>query len=1087
MIRAQTLPDHPGVAGSPHTLTTMPVCASCSADLAENAKFCPECGAPQKPPSTDRVVRKTVTVLFSDLVGSTTLGERHDPEQVRALMERYFAAMQTVIERHGGTVEKFIGDAIMAVFGVPVLHEDDALRAVRAAADMRSRLDELNGELALEGGPTIEIRTGVNSGEVVAGTGDGGHTLVTGDAVNTAARLEQAAAPGEVLLGDLTWQLIRHAAEAEPVPPIEAKGKADPVVAHRLVRVAPGTEVRARPSPARLVGRDAELAALREAWARAVRDASPQLATVIGAAGVGKSRVVAEALAGLEGATILRGTCLPYGEGITYWPLAGVLRGAAGIVELDDVDTARTKLESVFDGALDAPVLATRLAEAIGLAVGGAPQAELFWAVRRALESLSRRQPLAVVWDDLQWAEPTFIELVEHQLGQLHEGPILFLIMARPELLEARPDWGTRPGATRLVLEPLGDDATVDLISSLPGGDAVPADLRRRIAASAEGNPLFVHEMLAMLVDDGALVLGDTGWEAIGAVGDTRVPPTISALLAARIDRLAGGERGVAERGSVVGRSFERGAVVELSPTAERPEILSRLAALVRKELVRQEPEPGLAGDDLYAFRHLLIRDAAYDGLPKAERARLHEAVADWLERVTADRIGEYEEVLAHHLDRAYRYRLELGAQASSVEDLGRRAARHFAASAHLAIARGDVPATIALRRQALSLPLPDTDRIDLLVQQARNHLDSGDLDATEAMLTEARSLVASVDDPVLSMRLQVGQGFLDLEVGEHPDLDRIADTARGAAALLETAADAVGLARAMDLLARAAYYAWDTDVAGPAWRRAAEWALRSGDPAEAARILPLLPGTATYGWATTSEAIRYCGELAAAHPDSPMLQARVCCIMALAHAERGEFDRAVELTEASRAASGELGLPTVTAETFLTFAEIAVLRKDWAAAERNAVFARDLMIETGYRMEWTATLSLLEAVYRQGRDDEVRQLLDDLERGQVPGAPTSSEPRTRASDVWRGLVAAKAGDARAAHAALNRQTAGPMDPHEEVYLLEFQAEALEVLGEPAAALEALLAAEKIHERKEHHLRLAAVRESIARLRDRSH
>jgi len=393
----------------------MAACPTCGAENPPEARFCSTCATRLTPAAVGRETRKTVTVLFADVAGSTALGERLDPESLRGLMSRYFGDMKAIIEGHGGNVEKFIGDAVMAVFGIPILHEDDALRAVRAATDIRDRLAALNAELGASRGLAITFRTGLYTGEVVAGDPATGQTLVTGDTVNTAARLEQAAPPGEILIGAPTYHLVRDAVEVEAVEPIVAKGKAEPVPAYRLIAVRAGLAGHARRLDTPLVGREAELAHLRSAYERAVAKRSPELVTVLGPAGVGKSRLVAEFLASTAAqATILKGRCLPYGDGITYWPLREIVHAAAGITDADGAAEAMIKLREILDDAPDADLIARRVGIAIGLESEAAPQEELFWAIRKLLEHLARQRPLVTVWEDIHWAEPTLLDLLEY-------------------------------------------------------------------------------------------------------------------------------------------------------------------------------------------------------------------------------------------------------------------------------------------------------------------------------------------------------------------------------------------------------------------------------------------------------------------------------------------------------------------------------------------------------------------------------------------------------------------------------------------------------------------------------------------------
>ncbi len=412
----------------------MPACPECGRENPRGSRFCNACGAALAEAAAEpREMRKTVTIVFADVSGSTALGERLDAEAVRRVMGRWFESARMVLERHGGTVEKFVGDAVMAVFGIPTLHEDDALRAVRAAAELETALAELNAALERDHGVRLEVRTGVNTGEVVAGEGE---TLATGDAVNVAARLEQAAQPGEILLGPDTYHLVRDAVAADPVRSLRLKGKAEPVEARRLRSVRPGVAGVERRLDAPLVGRTLELAQLRQAYERTVRERRASLFTLLGPAGIGKSRLVDEFSNSIDGeATVLRGHCLPYGEGITFWPLVEMLQGSGR-------EAPGERVRELLAGDPDADLVAARL----GVAVGGTDAAgsteDAFWAVRKLFERVARMGPLVVVVDDLHWAEPTFLDLIDHVADWSRQAPILLLCVARPELLEARPTWG---------------------------------------------------------------------------------------------------------------------------------------------------------------------------------------------------------------------------------------------------------------------------------------------------------------------------------------------------------------------------------------------------------------------------------------------------------------------------------------------------------------------------------------------------------------------------------------------------------------------------------------------------------------------
>jgi len=622
----------------------VPACSNCGFNSEAGFRFCPSCGAglavAASPP---REQRKTVTVLFCDLTGSTALGETLDPERLRALLARYFERMKTIIERHGGSVEKFIGDAVMAVFGVPLLHEDDALRAVRAAIEMRDAIPELG----------LQGRIGVMTGKVVTGTAE---RLATGDAVNVAARLEAAADPGEVLIGQPTLSLVREAVEVGPVQLLELKGKTEPVPAYRLVSVRDEPE---RRHGARFVGRQRERALVREALELARHENRCELVTIVGAAGVGKSRLVAEVFASVE-ATIVRGRCLPYGEGITYWPVVEVLK-QLDVLPPDEV--AAVAIRSLL-GESQTPTSAEEIA----------------WAFRKTLQHAAAQRPLVVVFDDIQWGEETFCDLIEHVALLSSGAPILLLCIARPELTERRPAW-----PVTLRLEPLGDEDVEQLMAK-----RIPAKLREKIARAAGGNPLFIEEMMAMAAE---------------ADGDVVVPPTLQALLAARLDQLEPAERSVLERGAVEGEIFHRGAVQALSP--EETQVTPRLAALVRKELVK--PEKGqLLGEDGFRFRHLLIRDAAYEAMPKAMRADLHQRFATWLEQHGAELV-DLDEIVGYHLEQAHSYRVELGAPDDPL--LAAAARRRLTAGGHRAQLRADYGAAVSLYERAAALvPVPEID-----------------------------------------------------------------------------------------------------------------------------------------------------------------------------------------------------------------------------------------------------------------------------------------------------------------------------------------------------------------------------------------
>ena len=521
------------------------VCPSCGAAAPDDARFCPRCGAAFAAAGSGAGrSRRPVTVVFSDVVDSTALGERLDPETLRRVMERYFAQMRGALERHGGTVEKFIGDAVMAVFGMPTIHEDDALRAVRAADDMRHELQALNAELTRDWDVQIDMRTGVNTGEVVV-SGDDDASYVLGSPVNMAARLEQAAGPGEILLGPDTYRLVHGAVEAEPGAPLDLKGIDEPVVPMRLRAVHAGGSVPARGARSPVVGRDEELELLTHLCRRAAANQRCQLITILGDAGVGKTRLADELVATLEhDVRVLHGRCLPYGEGITFYPVAEALFHAGGIDPGDDPAVGREKLAAVLGPEEQDAVEA--VAEAIGLGGSPASPEQTQWAIRRAFESLARERPLVLLFDDLQWAEPTFLDLVESMADRTREVPLILLCTARPELLELRSEWGGgKRNAVTTLLEPLAPNDIVTLATNLLGDGTLDPPAGDRIADASGGNPLFVEEYVSMLVEEGGLRRDGDRWVLPGSALRVSTPPSLAALLAAKLDRLPPDERAV--------------------------------------------------------------------------------------------------------------------------------------------------------------------------------------------------------------------------------------------------------------------------------------------------------------------------------------------------------------------------------------------------------------------------------------------------------------------------------------------------------------------------------------------------------------
>jgi class 3 adenylate cyclase/tetratricopeptide (TPR) repeat protein len=937
----------------------MATCPTCGEANPAHARFCLACGSSLEAEAPPREMRKTVTIVFCDITGSTPLVGKLDAEPYRRVISRYFIEVSRVLEGHGGTVEKFIGDAVMAVFGIPTVHEDDALRAVRAASELREAVGGLNEELRRQFDVELGIRIGVNTGEVVAGDPSEGQAFASGEAVTLTQRLQSSASPGEILLGDPTYQLVRNAVLVEPLDPIELKGKAEPVVAWRLLGVISGAPAVARRLDAPIVGRERELGVLRDAFDEAVRSRSCRMVTVVGHAGIGKSRLANELLATVrDGATALVGRCLPYGEGITYWPLRDIVRKAAG-------DLTQERIESALAGEEEAERIATRVAGAIGISGSvGAPD-ETMWAVRRLLERVAREQPLIVGFDDLQWAEPTLLDLIEYLVGWVQDAPVLIVCLARPELIDQQPNWAV--GNTNRVtirLDPLSDADAEALLDVLRGDADVSRDLLRRIRQAAEGNPLFAEQMLAMSLDE-----TEPGAEL-------PMPPSIHALLDARLDRLEPVERAAIERAAVVGRDFWRGAIQALSPAEERDEIGPALMALVRKELIHPHtsifPE-----EDGFQFRHILIRDAAYLGMPKATRALLHVRYADWLERASGERARELDEILGYHLEQAFRYRQELGRVEAADYAIATRSGERLGEAGRRAIeARGDLSAAVNLiSRAAALLPTDHALRRELLPELGSALIATGDFSRAEQVLTEALEAAAGAGDRSLELRTLVDREFLRAFTAPEGSIPEILATTEEVIPLLEELGDELGLAKAWWLKSEVHLNAARWGKRAEALERALEHARRAGDRREEATIVGNLALSLLYGPMPVPDAIRRCEQLLAEAEGYRSQVAGVAGALAALYAMQGEFDRARELWARSQAIYEELALRFRRALRSLIPAGIEMLAGDAEAAVRMLRWGYDALEEMGAKgARSTLAAYLADALCALGEYDEAER-----------------------------------------------------------------------------------------------------------------
>jgi class 3 adenylate cyclase/ATP/maltotriose-dependent transcriptional regulator MalT len=891
------------------------------------------------------VERKLATVLFVDIVSSTELLADSDPEIVRRRVNRFFDQVSHCIVTHGGTVEKFAGDAVMAAFGVPLAHEDDAERAVRAGLATLERVMELG----------LDARIGIESGEVVADDRDS--TFATGEAVNLAARLQQEAAPNEILIGPGAARLLRGRVDLEPVGPLTLRGWREPVAAHRVLCAAELSEpVRGLSAP--LVGREAELELLENTFARAIRDRRASLFTIYGDPGVGKSRLVREFIAGLEGATVLIGRCLPYGEGVTYWPLAEMVKASSGISDDDPLDEAQEKLRACCEDEA--------VADLLGLAVGvleavegERAQQEIAWAARAWAEQLAEAQPLVLVFEDVHWGEEPLLELIEH-LAAVREAPLMLVALARTELLDIRPTWGGgRVRSTALELEPLQPEESAELVEALVAELDLPIDIAT-VLAKTEGNPLFVEEMVRMLAE---------------RAGTERIPDTLQALIAARIDRLPAPQRTLLQRASVMGRIFMGGALAHLSPDVE--DVQKCVDELLMRDLVVREQRTSITGEPAYKFKHVLIREVAYAGLSKSARADLHHAFAGWL----AERAGEeLVEIRAFHLDQAARLLTEL--DGSAPPELNEEAAVALTKAGVRALSREALRSARKLLLRAVELS-PTLDRRYFAGRAAWR---LADYPAVVVEMTE----VAADAERAGETKVQ-GRALTALAEG-----------------VLQHRADAVTARRLVDQAIAVLEQAPPEVRFEPLWL-AAQVAAWLGDAAE------------FESWARTSLA-------AAREAEREDLEVLVLQGLATSYVNRLEFDHASPLVDRALELAEKSGSLFGKAQALSVRGWLELVGERPADAEADYTAARELYSELGNTTrEAMTTMMLGRTAFGQGDRPRAEKLLRDAVR-MLKGIGD----RGSLCEAQRALamVLAEQGklDEAERHALEARETVGPED-----------------------------------------------------------
>ena len=946
-------------------------CGRCGEENPDRARFCLACGSPLRLDAPDET-RKVITVLFADLVDSTGHAERVDPETLRACMGVYFDALRQVTERHGGTVEKFIGDAVMAVFGVPAVHEDDALRAIRAGVEMQDCIAELSNELEARLGGPLAIRVGINTGEVIAGGSLDDPTGLVGDPINTAARLEKVAPPGGIVIGEPTFRVVRAWVSATPLGKTTIEGKELPVLAYRVDGVSDHTQ---RRLDAPLVGRNRELDALRHALDRAIEERSSGLFTLLGAAGVGKSRLARELRAEISGRVrVLTGRCLPYGDGITFWPIGDAVSEAAQISDLDSHEDALVKLAALLPGD-DGKLIANLIGQLLGFGQRTAGQEEIFWAVRRFFAMLAEQQPLVVVFDDIHWGEPTFLDLVDHLVEWEHDAPLLIICLARRELLESRPTWGGgKLNSTTVLLDALRDDDARRLFDALLEGIEGIDEILPRILEAAGGNPLFLEEMVGMLIDEGLVTERDGRWIVTGNISQLKIPPTIHALLAARLDQLPRDERAVLEVAAVMGKVFASDAVKMLS--GKEPGTLDTLA---RKGLIRRDPGDG--DEETYRFRHIMIRDAAYQGIPKERRADLHQRYAQWLEEVLAQRAVEYEEIIGYHLEQAFRLADEVGSSLANAS-LAARAATRLAAAAQRAGARDDLGAALTLfeRAEAL-LPEGHEQRPYLLIEIGQIFDEQGEYGRSEGFYLRALELATPSNDRKARAHAELHLEESYIHSRGHRSNEELQAILQRLITTFTELDDHVGRADAWRLLAYLYDTVGDSSRSKEAFVHSVHHASESGD--ERREIAYRRAQIQSLAWGPTPIA-----ELAGktetylewAHSSQERRSIAIAYgILATIEAARGRIEEARALISRQHEIYEELGMHKTRAWSVFEFFAAELWAGDVATTESELVEACDLLRRLEEHAVLPTILALLADVrFRQDRLEEAEALVDE-------------------------------------------------------------------------------------------------------------
>jgi class 3 adenylate cyclase/tetratricopeptide (TPR) repeat protein len=961
-------------------------CSQCGTQNPRWATRCSACGAQLLHEEHSAAeARKIVTVVCCAVRNFDELSERLDPEALAQVTDVFFQEMSQALERYGATVEQWGNERILGLFGIPQVHADDALRAVYASFEMRTSLNQQNSEFFRIWRIRITIGIGIGTGEVVTRGAAAGPVAVLGDAINQASRLERIASAGDVLISDATYPIIRNAVTVEPVDSAVDKGWRASMQAWRLLAL----DQSAHPAPhldAPMVGRDQEQAMLLQTFERAVANHTCQLFTILGEAGIGKSRLVQEFVSLVrERATAVGGHCLPYGNGITFWPLATAIRQAANIREPDTAQVARTKLMAILGDHEHAQSIADHVLPALSLKGTAASLEQIFWAVRRLLETIARDRPLVVVFDDLQWAETTLVDLIEHVADWSKDVPLLIVCLARPELLDARSAWGGgKLNATTILLEPLNHEECRRLLAHLLDYQQVAEDAWDRIGEIAEGNPLFLEEILGMLLDEGKLRRKAGRWLLASENGfKAAVPPSVEALIAERLERLSPDARALIQRAAIAGRTFYRGAIITLSPAAAQPSVETNLLTLIRKGFVQPVPNE-LADEQTYRFRHALIREAAYEALPKAQRGELHERFAEWVEAMPKGRDRKVDELVGYHLEQAQRYHSELEPGDPHGQELAARAADRLDRAAGRAFSLGDISAAANLfARAAALLPVGGSSRLEAQAMLARALRIAGDFAKANVVIGEVIEGATAACEEGLRTQALVERAFIRLYTDPEGRPEEAIAQAADAIGVFETLGDDRNLAEAWTLLSLVHLMRSDMVARREALECALLYVRRSGDTRNEAWITWGIVGSVAQGPTPAAEAAAFAGQhfKLAREKGWRFLEAGASLHLGRLQAMLGQFEEAREHVAEAQRICQELGLAfwAATFNHFLGFVEM--LAGEPSAAEHHFLRGYEALGRLGeqtYRL--TTAAYLAHALYELGRYEEVMDLTRSIE-----------------------------------------------------------------------------------------------------------